>query len=95
VIASALPKLIPDFTPSCIKSSSRPAILQPRRRERASRWRRDELLMNWIEAAAVVFGACSVALTIRQSLWCWPAGLVQVADGRVANYNPVCVDTDL
>jgi nicotinamide riboside transporter PnuC len=35
--------------------------------------------MNWIEAVAVGFGACSVALTIRQSLWCWPAGLVQVA----------------
>ena len=35
--------------------------------------------MNWIEAVAVAFGACSVALTIRQSLWCWPTGLVQVA----------------
>ena len=35
--------------------------------------------MNWMEAVAVVFGACAVALTIRQSLWCWPTGLVQVS----------------
>ena len=35
--------------------------------------------MNWTEAVAVVFGAAAVALTIRQSLWCWPLGLVQVA----------------
>jgi len=35
--------------------------------------------MNWMEAVAVVFGVCAVALTIRQSLWCWPAGLVQVS----------------
>ena len=35
--------------------------------------------MNWTEALAVVFGAAAVALTIRQSLWCWPLGLVQVA----------------
>ena len=35
--------------------------------------------MNWIEAVAVVFGAAAVALTIRQSLWCWPTGLVQVS----------------
>jgi nicotinamide mononucleotide transporter len=34
--------------------------------------------MNWTEAVAVV-GAAAVALTIRQSLWCWPLGLVQVA----------------
>jgi nicotinamide mononucleotide transporter len=34
--------------------------------------------MNWIEAVAVVFGIACVALTVRQSLWCWPAGLVQV-----------------
>ena len=35
--------------------------------------------MNWTEAVAVVFGAAAVALTIRQRLWCWPLGLVQVA----------------
>ena len=35
--------------------------------------------MNWTEAVAVVFGAAAVALTIRQSLWCWPLGLVQVS----------------
>ena len=35
--------------------------------------------MNLAEAVAVVFGAAAVALTIRQSLWCWPLGLVQVA----------------
>ena len=35
--------------------------------------------MNWTEAVAVVFGVVAVALTIRQNLWCWPAGLVQVS----------------
>jgi nicotinamide mononucleotide transporter len=35
--------------------------------------------VNWIELTAVVFGIASVVLTIRQSLWCWPTGLVQVA----------------
>jgi nicotinamide mononucleotide transporter len=35
--------------------------------------------MNWMEAVAVAFGACAVALTVRQNLWCWPAGLVQVS----------------
>jgi nicotinamide mononucleotide transporter len=34
--------------------------------------------VNWIEAVAVSFGIACVALTVRQSLWCWPAGLVQV-----------------
>ena len=34
--------------------------------------------MNWIEAVAVVFGIACVALIIKQSLWCWPAGLIQV-----------------
>src|SRR5690606_31446289 len=27
----------------------------------------------------VVFGLASVGLTVRQSIWCWPTGLVQVA----------------
>jgi nicotinamide mononucleotide transporter len=35
--------------------------------------------MNWMEVVAVVFGVCAVALTVRQSLWCWPTGLVQVS----------------
>jgi len=35
--------------------------------------------MTWIEAIAVVFGLLCVWLTIRQNIWCWPTGLVQVA----------------
>lgn len=34
--------------------------------------------MNWIELVAVAFGVACVALTVRQSIWCWPTGLVQV-----------------
>lgn len=34
--------------------------------------------MTGIEATAVVFGFVCVWLTIRQNIWCWPAGLVQV-----------------
>ena len=34
--------------------------------------------MSTIELIAVVFGLLSVVLTIRQSIWCWPTGLVQV-----------------
>lgn len=34
--------------------------------------------MTWIEATAVFFGVLCVVLTIRQSIWCWPTGLVQV-----------------
>ena len=34
--------------------------------------------MIWIEAIAVVCGLTCVALTIRQNIWCWPIGLVQV-----------------
>jgi nicotinamide mononucleotide transporter len=34
--------------------------------------------MNWLEAAAVVFGLLCVWFTIRQNIWCWPTGLVQV-----------------
>jgi nicotinamide mononucleotide transporter len=32
-----------------------------------------------IEIAAVICGLLCVWLTIRQSIWCWPTGLVQVA----------------
>ncbi|WPL18662.1 Nicotinamide riboside transporter PnuC [Thiorhodovibrio winogradskyi] len=35
-------------------------------------------MMMAIEATAVVFGFLCVWLTIRQSIWCWPTGLVQV-----------------
>jgi nicotinamide mononucleotide transporter len=31
-----------------------------------------------IEVVAVLFGALCVGLTIRQNIWCWPTGLVQV-----------------
>ena len=34
--------------------------------------------MSAIEWVATAFGAACVILTIRQSVWCWPAGLVQV-----------------
>lgn len=35
--------------------------------------------MTIIEGAAVVFGLICVWLTVRQNIWCWPTGLVQVA----------------
>jgi nicotinamide mononucleotide transporter len=35
--------------------------------------------MSSIEIIAVVFGLLCVWLTIRQNIWCWPTGLVQVA----------------
>jgi nicotinamide mononucleotide transporter len=35
--------------------------------------------MLWTEAIATLFGLSCVVLTVRQSIWCWPAGLVQVA----------------
>lgn len=31
-----------------------------------------------LEATAVVFGLACVWLTVRQNIWCWPTGLVQV-----------------
>lgn len=34
--------------------------------------------MTWIEVIAVIFGLICVWLTIRQNIWCWPTGLVQV-----------------
>ncbi len=34
--------------------------------------------MTWIETIAVIFGLICVWLTIRQNIWCWPTGLVQV-----------------
>ncbi|MGA1409538.1 MAG: nicotinamide riboside transporter PnuC [Prochlorotrichaceae cyanobacterium] len=34
--------------------------------------------MTGIEVIAVVFGLLCVWLTVRQNIWCWPTGLVQV-----------------
>ncbi len=34
--------------------------------------------MTTIELVAVVFGFACVALTVKQNIWCWPTGLVQV-----------------
>ncbi len=35
--------------------------------------------MIWVELTATVFGFLCVWLLVRQSIWCWPAGLVQVS----------------
>jgi nicotinamide mononucleotide transporter len=35
--------------------------------------------MSLVEAVAVIFGLLAVGLSIRQNIWCWPAGLVQAA----------------
>ncbi len=35
--------------------------------------------MTWIEAVAAAFGLVCVWLTVRQNIWCWPTGLIQVA----------------
>lgn len=34
--------------------------------------------MSAVEIVAVLSGLACVALTVRQSLWCWPTGLLQV-----------------
>lgn len=34
--------------------------------------------MIWIESTATFFGLLCVWLTVRQNIWCWPTGLVQV-----------------
>ncbi len=34
--------------------------------------------MDPIETTAVIFGFLCVVFTIRQNIWCWPTGLVQV-----------------
>lgn len=41
-------------------------------------WLTGFLGSNWIEISATLFGFTCVALTVRQNIWCWPAGLVQV-----------------
>ncbi len=35
--------------------------------------------MNWMELIAVIFGLLAVWFVVRQSIWCWPTGLVQVS----------------
>lgn len=35
--------------------------------------------MSPIEIAAVLFGFICVVLTIKQNIWCWPTGLIQVS----------------
>ena len=35
--------------------------------------------MTFIEILATVFGFICVALTVKQNIWCWPTGLVQVS----------------
>lgn len=34
--------------------------------------------MIWLESTATFFGLLCVSLTIRQNIWCWPTGLIQV-----------------
>ncbi|TFH66799.1 MAG: nicotinamide riboside transporter PnuC [Gemmatimonadales bacterium] len=34
--------------------------------------------MTWLEVVAVVFGAISVYLSVRQNIWSWPTALVNV-----------------
>jgi nicotinamide mononucleotide transporter len=34
--------------------------------------------MTWIEGIAAVCGLLCVWLTVRQNIWCWPTGLIQV-----------------
>jgi nicotinamide mononucleotide transporter len=41
----------------------------------------------WMEPVAAVFGLVCVWLTVRQNIWCWPTGLVQVALYLVIFYH--------
>jgi nicotinamide mononucleotide transporter len=36
------------------------------------------ILVNYIEIIAALLGIVGVYLTIRQSIWCWPVGLINV-----------------
>ena len=38
----------------------------------------EKIVSNWQENTAVIFGLLSVIFTVRQNIWCWPTGLVQV-----------------
>lgn len=35
--------------------------------------------MEWVEPVAAFFGLVAVILVVRQNIWCWPTGLIQVA----------------
>ena len=35
--------------------------------------------MVWVEPVAAFFGLVAVILVVRQNIWCWPTGLIQVA----------------
>ena len=35
--------------------------------------------LDWIEITAALFGLACVVLTVKQNIWCWPTGLVQVS----------------
>ena len=35
--------------------------------------------MSALEVVAVIFGLLCVTLVVRQSIWCWPTGLIQVS----------------
>ncbi|MBT8137783.1 MAG: nicotinamide riboside transporter PnuC [Gammaproteobacteria bacterium] len=35
--------------------------------------------MEWVEPVAAFFGLLAVILVVRQNVWCWPTGLVQVS----------------
>ncbi|MDH3646079.1 MAG: nicotinamide riboside transporter PnuC [Gammaproteobacteria bacterium] len=35
--------------------------------------------MEWVEPVAAAFGLLAVVLVVRQNIWCWPTGLIQVA----------------
>ena len=35
--------------------------------------------MTYIEILATIFGFICVTLTVKQNIWCWPTGLIQVS----------------
>ncbi len=43
--------------------------------------------MEWIEITATIFGIICVWLTIKQNIWCWPTGLIQVSLYTIVFYN--------
>ncbi len=34
--------------------------------------------LDWLEIFGVIFGVAGVWLTVRQNIWCWPVGLVNI-----------------
>jgi nicotinamide mononucleotide transporter len=45
------------------------------------------ILDNYIEIIAALLGIAGVYLTIRQSIWCWPVGLINVVLSLVVFFN--------